>query len=98
MAAEEPVSHPMSDVGTSSVGLDFGTSNSAVTCVDVTGAPRLARFASAAGTTVTFPSVLHFEREIEDGVPSLRSYAGAEAIERYVSSEFSGRLMRSLKA
>jgi hypothetical chaperone protein len=88
----------MSDVSCSSVGLDFGTSNSAVTCVDEAGGPRLARFASAAGFTATFPSVLHFERELEGGVSSVHSYAGADAIERYLSSDSPGRLMRSLKA
>lgn len=88
----------MPDVSCGSVGLDFGTSNSAVTCVDEAGAPRLARFASAVGFAATFPSVLHFEREFAGGVASLRSYAGAEAIERYLSSDSPGRLMRSLKA
>lgn len=81
-----------------SVGLDFGTSNSAVTCVDATGVPVLARFPAAAGMTDTFPSVLHFERELEDGVSTVRSYAGTEAIERYLNQDTPGRLMRSLKA
>ncbi len=80
------------------VGLDFGTSNSAVTCVDGTGAPVLARFPSAGGMTDTFPSVLHFERELEEGVPTVRAYAGMEAIERYLNHDTPGRLMRSLKA
>ncbi|MEP7244280.1 MAG: Hsp70 family protein [Gammaproteobacteria bacterium] len=88
----------MSDISPRSVGLDFGTSNSAVTCVDETGAPRLAQFGSSAGATTTFPSVLHFERELDGGVSSLYCYAGAEAIERYLSHESPGRLMRSLKA
>ncbi len=82
----------------SSVGLDFGTSNSAVTCVDATGVPRLARFAGAAEVAATFPSLLYFERELERGVSSLRSFAGAEAIARYLSNDSPGRLMRSLKA
>jgi hypothetical chaperone protein len=82
----------------SAVGLDFGTSNSAVTCVDATGIARLARFSGPSGLTDTFPSVLHFEREIEKGVPILRAFAGAEAIERYLSHDTPGRLMRSLKA
>ncbi len=60
--------------------------------------PVLARFPSAAGTTDTFPSVLHFERELEAGVPTVRAYAGTEAIERYLSHDTPGRLMRSLKA
>jgi hypothetical chaperone protein len=81
-----------------SVGLDFGTSNSAVTCVNAAGVPVLARFATATGMTETFPSVLHFERELEDGVPTVRAYAGTEAIERYLSHDTPGRLMRSLKA
>jgi hypothetical chaperone protein len=81
-----------------SVGLDFGTSNSAVTCIDSAGAPVLAQFPSAAGLTDTFPSVLHFEREMENGVPAVHAYAGAEAIERYLSHDTPGRLMRSLKA
>ena len=88
----------MPDVSSTSVGLDFGTSNSAVTCVDASGAPRLAHFASAAGDTATYPSVLRFERESDSGVSSVRSYAGAEAIERYLRNDSPGRLMRSLKA
>jgi hypothetical chaperone protein len=96
---EEHLSRPLlSDLTPTSIGLDFGTSNSAVTCVDATGTPRLANFDSAAGVASTFPSVLHFERELEDGVPSLRAYGGAEAIERYLSHDSPGRLMRSLKA
>jgi hypothetical chaperone protein len=81
-----------------SVGLDFGTSNSAVTCIDAAGVPVLARFPTADGMTDTFPSVLHFERELEAGVPTVHAYAGTEAIERYLSHDTPGRLMRSLKA
>jgi len=58
----------------------------------------LARFSGPAGVTETFPSVLHFERELENGVPALRAYAGSAAIERYLSHDSPGRLMRSLKA
>ena len=82
----------------SAVGLDFGTSNSAVTCVDAAGVAQLARFSGPSGMTDTFPSVLHFERDLENGVPVLRAYAGATAIERYLSHDSPGRLMRSLKA
>ena len=79
----------------SAIGLDFGTSNSAVTYVDATGVARLARFS---GATDTYPSLLYFERDMEDGVPVQRAYAGAEAIARYLSHDSPGRLMRSLKA
>jgi hypothetical chaperone protein len=81
-----------------SIGLDFGTSNSAVTCIDPTGAPLLARFTAATEVAATFPTLLYFERELENGLSSLRSYAGTEAIARYLSNDSPGRLMRSLKA
>ena len=76
------------------IGVDFGTSNSAVTCLDGAGVPHLARFAGPTGETDTFPSVLHFEREIENGLPAIQAYAGAAAIERYLSNDSPGRLMR----
>ena len=80
------------------LGVDFGTSNSAVTRLDEEGVSHLARFVSPAGEADTFPSVLHFEREIERGIASVQAYAGAAAIERYLSADSPGRLMRSLKA
>ncbi len=73
------------------VGVDFGTTNSAVAFVDASGQARLAQFPSAAGPRSTFPSVLYFE-------PKRQSVAGAEAIERYLASETKGRFIQSLKA
>ena len=73
------------------VGIDFGTTNSAVAFVDPSGAPRLAQFPTAHGPRPTFPSVLYFE-------PRKPSVAGAEAIERYLASETKGRFIQSLKA
>jgi hypothetical chaperone protein len=73
------------------VGVDFGTTNSAVAFVDADGAPRLAQFPTAQGPRPTFPSVLYFE-------PKKPSVAGAEAIEHYLASETKGRFIQSLKA
>jgi hypothetical chaperone protein len=73
------------------IGVDFGTTNSAVAFVDASGSTRLAQFPSAAGPRSTFPSVLYFE-------PKKASVAGAEAIERYLASETKGRFIQSLKA
>jgi hypothetical chaperone protein len=73
------------------VGVDFGTTNSAVAFVDDDGAPRLAQFPTAHGPRPTFPSVLYFE-------PKQPSVAGAQAIERYLASETKGRFIQSLKA
>jgi hypothetical chaperone protein len=73
------------------VGVDFGTTNSAVAFVEGSGAPRLAHFPSVHGPRPTFPSVLYFE-------PKSPSVAGAAAIEHYLASESKGRFIQSLKA
>jgi len=73
------------------VGVDFGTTNSAVATVNGSGPPQLAAFPSTHGPRSTFPSVLYFE-------PKSASVAGAAAIERYLASETKGRFIQSLKA
>jgi len=73
------------------VGVDFGTTNSAVAFVNGSDRAELAMFPSADGPRATFPSVLYFE-------PKSSSLAGAAAIERYLSSETKGRFIQSLKA
>ena len=79
------------------IGLDFGTTNSAVAWAAPERAPVLARFASREGPLPTFRSVLYFERE--DGSGPVSSHAGPAAIERYLDSEEkAGRLIQSLKS
>jgi hypothetical chaperone protein len=80
-----------------SVGLDFGTTNSALATV-IESEATLADYASAAGTTQTFPSVLYFERRREGTLTRLTSAAGPKALQRYLESEERGRLIQSLKA
>ena len=78
------------------VGVDFGTTNSALAVVR-DGAARLARFARGDGTTTeAFRSVLYFERPETGGV--LLELAGPSAIGRYLESDEPGRLMQSLKS
>jgi hypothetical chaperone protein len=72
------------------VGIDFGTTNSAVATADADGHASLVAFPSAQGPRPTFPSVLYFE-------PKAASLAGAAAIERYLASETKGRFIQSLK-
>jgi hypothetical chaperone protein len=79
------------------IGLDFGTTNSAVAWAAPERAPVLARFASRDGPLATFRSVLYFDRE--DGSGPVSSHAGPAAIERYLDSEEkAGRLIQSLKS
>jgi hypothetical chaperone protein len=72
------------------VGVDFGTTNSAVATADTDGRASLIAFPSIQGLRSTFPSVLYFE-------PKAASLAGSAAIERYLASETKGRFIQSLK-
>jgi len=80
-----------------SVGLDFGTTNSAMAMVSGSQ-PVLASFPSASGDTQTFPSILYFERRREGTVTRLTSSAGPAALQHYLEAEEKGRLIQSLKA
>jgi hypothetical chaperone protein len=80
-----------------SVGLDFGTTNSAVAMV-AGSRPLLASFSTPTGPTQTFPSILYFERQRTDSGTRLTSTAGPAAIDRYLHAEEKGRLIQSLKA
>ena len=80
------------------LGLDFGTTNSAVGLVDATGRGELARFPTADGWTTTFRSALHFPappgRPLRRPVP----LAGPRAIESYLDEGAGGRFLQSLKS
>jgi hypothetical chaperone protein len=74
------------------VGIDFGTTNTAVGLCDETGAVALADLPGLGGDPVkTWRTVLHFD---PDGAP----LAGAPAIARYVEQEGQGRLVQSIKS
>ena len=78
------------------VGLDFGTTNSAVAVADASGAAHLLTFPTDDGPRPTFPSVLYFEPKPGDlGQPTART--GTVGIERYLASERKGRFIQSLK-
>jgi len=75
------------------VGLDFGTTNTAVGLATADGVVRLAELPGAGGRAVTtWPSVLFFEAD-GGGIA-----AGAPAIERYLDSGGDGRLIQSIKS
>ena len=83
--------------GTGSIGLDFGTTNSAAATA-AGSRPVLAEFRSGAGATNTFPSILYFDRRREGTVTRLTSAAGPAALQQYLEAEEKGRLIQSLKA
>jgi hypothetical chaperone protein len=80
------------------LGLDFGTTNSAVAFVEGSRPPDLATFATAGGPRQTFPSVLYFEPRVSRAARQSPSLAGSAAIERYLEAESKGRFIQSLKA
>jgi hypothetical chaperone protein len=80
------------------IGLDFGTTNSAIAAVGTDGTPRLARFPTVDGPSAAFRSLLYFERDEPEDGGRLHSFAGPDAIARYLQAEEPGRLMQSLKS
>ncbi|MBO0723252.1 MAG: Hsp70 family protein [Blastocatellia bacterium] len=81
------------------VGIDFGTTNSALALADPDGSSRLATFQGEDSTELTvFRSILYFSAE-ERG-PDRRSLAvaGPDAIRKYLEADGKGRLIQSLKS
>lgn len=74
--------------GAFTLGIDFGTSNSAVACVDAGGAARLLPLEGAA---TTLPTAVFFNAE------DCTVHFGREAMALYLQG-VDGRLMRSLKS
>ena len=86
---------------TRAVGIDFGTTNSAVAVTDDGGPPRLARFASVdgrAGPSLAFRSILHFERADPESPRAPIVRAGPAALARWLASAGEGRLVQSIKS
>ena len=81
------------------VGLDFGTTNSAIAVAEPGEGAMLAHFTDGNKTTTSFRSVLYFPA-INKGHArgSVRTIAGPEAINSYVESDTKGRLVVSIKS
>ena len=73
------------------IGIDFGTTNSAVAIADGAGQVRLAQLPVPGGDASTWRSVLYFE-------PGGGLSAGPAAIARYLETEGDGRLVQSIKS
>jgi hypothetical chaperone protein len=91
------------------VGIDFGTTNSAVAVTDDGSTPRLARFADPndhadahagdrAEPSFAFRSILHFEASETEGQRTPTVRAGPAALARWLESAGEGRLVQSLKS
>jgi hypothetical chaperone protein len=81
-----------------SIGLDFGTTNSAVAVAMPDGPTVLANFDADGDRTTTFRSVLYFDPEARTPERKPHAVAGPQAISSYLTAETRGRLMQSLKS
>lgn len=85
------------------VGIDFGTTNSAVAVATADGAASLATFPAVAASadrerTTTFRSLLFFDPERLGADRRPRGVAGPEAIRAYLDAAGRGRLIQSMKS
>lgn len=76
------------------IGLDFGTTNSAVAVAGLDRQIALARF----GAGTTFRSILYFVEDENARAGKLRVVAGPQAIDAYLNTKSPGRLIQSTKS
>jgi hypothetical chaperone protein len=82
----------------STIGIDFGTTNSSVACADRSGEVQLAKFPNLGVLTDAYRSLLYLHLAKERGVNTLKSWTGPEAIDQYLAADTKGRLIQSLKS
>lgn len=82
----------------SGIGIDFGTTNSAIARADASRQVRVAQFQLAGEVVRVFRSILFFESERDWVAGYPPAWCGPEAIENYISCGADGRLMQSLKS
>src|SRR5829696_4868520 len=80
------------------IGLDFGTTNSAIAVADNDRQATLATFAEGSATTTSFRSILYFPAKDRSSPRKIETHAGPEAINSYLDADTKGRLIVSIKS
>lgn len=80
------------------VGLDFGTTNSAIAVVTADGTAHLADFEADDQRTTTFRSILYFFHPKDEDAEGRQVVAGPAAIPAYREAEPRGRFIQSIKS
>ena len=80
------------------IGIDFGTTNSAVALADEFGNVAMARYPSGEDELETFRSILFFAHPQRGQRRELTAHAGPDAIDHYLRAEDGGRLIQSIKS
>src|ERR1043166_2769682 len=80
------------------IGLDFGTTNSAIGIQRPSGEVSLAQFHDGEYLASTFKSILYFNPVKKGERNSLPPATGPDAIAQYFEAEVKGRLIQSIKS
>jgi hypothetical chaperone protein len=80
------------------IGIDFGTTNSAVARTTTSGLTEVAWFPTLSGATDVYRSILYFEQLKTARATTLQAWTGPAAIDHYLAAETRGRLIQSLKS
>jgi hypothetical chaperone protein len=80
------------------IGLDFGTTNSAIAVAEAGKQATLACFGDGSNTTNSFRSILYFPAKDRSSTVKAETKAGPEAIRSYLEADTKGRLILSIKS
>ena len=80
------------------IGLDFGTTNSALAVAPEQGAARLVPVRHGEALLPTFRSILYFDDEERDPNGRPHAFAGPAAMDAYLMTGAEGRLIQSIKS
>ena len=80
------------------IGLDFGTTNSAIAVAGTDRQATLATFADGSSTIANFRSILYFPARDRSSQQKIETQAGPEAINSYLDADTKGRLIVSIKS
>jgi hypothetical chaperone protein len=80
------------------IGLDFGTTNSAIAVADAGKEATLAYFGDGLNTTTSFRSILYFPPKDRTSTVKAETKAGPDAINSYLDADTKGRLILSVKS
>ena len=80
------------------IGLDFGTTNSAIALAEAGKQATLARFQLGSDTSTSFRSILYFPPKDRASSAKAETKAGPEAISSYLEADTKGRLILSVKS
>jgi len=80
------------------IGLDFGTTNSAIAVAEAGKEATLACFGDGSDKTTSFRSILYFPAKDRSSTVKAETKAGPEAISSYLDADTKGRLILSIKS